>query len=227
MLGNYQQITRKASATTSSTAITFVALYFLLLAFFIYLNSISEPVEEKVQSVIGSIDVAFKGKEKVEQDPDVIRFKSDQLGTAIFHAELKQVYEAAIPLVKSEVNEKGDILQFRVPLSQLFSSASAELRDNRNELLAETAATLIKRSSQVPTDMEMLMSLKSELPSPENLNGNLPIKRLNNLVEGFVAQGVPARNVFIGISNEGGDEVLFKFYIRDSFNNQFRKEAAK
>lgn len=227
MLGNYQQITRKVQTTTSSTAITFVALYFLLLAFFIYLNSISEPVEERVQSVIGSIDVTFKGEKKVQDGSDLIRFKSDQLGTAIFYAQLKQVYEAAIPLVKSEVNEKGDMLQFRIPLSQLFSGGSVDLRDNRNELLATTAAALIKRSNLVPTDMEILMDLNSELPSSENLNGNLPVKRLNTLVEGFIGQGVPARNVFMGLSNEGGNEVLFKFYIRDSFNNQFRKEAVK
>lgn len=227
MLGNYQQITRKVQTTTSSTAITFVALYFLLLAFFIYLNSISEPVEERVQSVIGSIDVTFKGEKKVQDGSDLIRFKSDQLGTAIFYVQLKQVYEAAIPLVKSEMNEKGDMLQFRIPLSQLFSGGSVDLRDNRNELLATTAAALIKRSNLVPTDMEILMDLNSELPSSENLNGNLPVKRLNTLVEEFIGQGVPARNVFMGLSNEGGNEVLFKFYIRDSFNNQFRKEAVK
>ncbi len=223
MLGNYQHVPN-ARVVNKSTTIVFVALYFLLLAFFIYLNSISEPAEERIRSVIGSIDVAFKGEQTTPQDDAEIKFKEDKLGNAVFHAQLKQVYEAAIPLIKSEESRKGDSLRFRVPISQLFAENTSNIRETREELLQDTARVLIKRSSVVPTDMEITMSLENGLPASTELAGDIAVKRLNTLVEGFIDQGVPARNVFVGLAGDGANEVVFQFFIRDNFNHQFQKE---
>jgi hypothetical protein len=226
MLGNYQHVPN-ARVVNKSTTIVFVALYFLLLAFFIYLNSISEPAEERIRSVIGSIDVAFKGEQTTPQDQTEIKFREDKLGNAVFHAQLKQVYEAAIPLIKSEESHKGDSLRFRVPISQLFADKDLEIRTTREELLSDTARVLIKRSSVVPTDMEITMSMKSGLPNSTELAGNIAVRRLNTLVDSFVDQGVPARNVFVGLVGDGANEVVFQFYIRDNFNHQFQKEGTQ
>ncbi|WP_025898732.1 hypothetical protein [Sneathiella glossodoripedis] len=226
MLGNYQHVPN-ARIANKSTTIVFVALYFLLLAFFIYLNSISEPAEERIRSVIGSIDVAFKGEEKTQQEHADTHYKQDKLGNAVFHAQLKQVYEAAIPLIKSEESKEGDSLRFRIPVSQLFAEKSTDIRAARQDLLDETARILIKRSSVVPTDMEISLRTSADLPKSDELGGNLDIKRLNTLVESFAAQGVPARNLFVGLSGNAENEVVFQFYVRDNFNHQFQREADK
>lgn len=226
MLGNYQHVPN-ARIANKSTTLVFVGLYFLLLAFFIYLNSISEPAEERIRSVIGSIDIAFKGKQTLPQDTAEIRFKADKLGNAVFHAQLKQVYESAIPLIKSEESKKGDQLRFRIPINQLFSGKSAEIRDTRDQLFADASRVLIKRSSVVPTDLEITLDLKDGLPRSDDLNRNISVLRLQKLVTNFVDQGVPARNVFIGLSNEGSGEAIFKFYVRDNFNSQFQKEVSQ
>jgi len=224
MLSIYHQDSKKR-AVGSSTTLVFVGLYFLLLAFFIYLNSLSVPVEEKINSVIGSIDVAFKGKEELSQQPEDNSQSSDKLGLATFHAELKQVYETSIPLVQSEINEAGDQLQFTIPISQLFPDGVVHFRENRTELFQNTARVLIKRSNIKPTDMEILIGVGSDFPTANEVRESLAIKRANSLVQNFIKEGVPSRSVFIGLAEEGEEQVYFKFYERSSFNNQFRKEA--
>lgn len=206
-----------------NTAIIFVSLYFLLLAFFIYLTSISVPKEERVQEVIGSIDVAFKGVERVQAYISKPEVEGEDLGLAQYHAELKQVFEASIPLVENEVNEEGDQLLFRVPMTQLFARGEVAYRDNRDDLFEEMARIMIKRGSVAPTDVEILFDLGAELPSGQNIEENLPARRLGYLVNTLLNKGVAKRNVFIGLSEEGRNQVIFKFYERDAVSNLFAK----
>lgn len=216
----YGLSTKKAKG---SVAIVYVSLYFLLLAFFIYLHSISAPVEEKVQQVIGSIDFAFKGIEQKNKIDTTDNLIGDEFGLGVFHAEIKRVYETAIPLIESRINNKGDELQFVVPISQLFSSGSAILRSTREELFSEAARILIKRSGITPTDMEILIDTGSKLPTGEEAKASIDIQRVNALVTSFLENGVPGRNIFIGMMSEATGNIYFKFYVRSSFENQFRK----
>jgi len=222
-MNEFPSIATKPKKRNASTPIVYVSLYFLLLAFFIYLHSISVPVEEKIQKVIGSIDFAFKGLEYPKTKSSASRLAGDELGLAVFHAKLKRVYETAIPLVKSRVNETGDQLQFIIPLSQLFEEDRDTLRDTRQELFAEVTQALIKRSGVVATDMEILINAGGGLPSEENIKDHLAIRRVHALVEAFLSKGAPARNVYVGIKPGAENKVYFKFYIRKSFDNQFTK----
>ncbi|MFT6559256.1 hypothetical protein [Sneathiella sp.] len=208
----------------ANTPIIYVSLYFLLLAFFIYLHSISEPKEEKVQQVIGSIDFAFKGIKQKQATSEPKELTGDELGLAVFHAQLKKVYETAIPLIESKINQAGDELQFVVPISQLFSNQSATLRNTRDALFSDAAMVLIKRSHAAPTDMEILIDAGEFLPTSAELKDNINAMRLSNLVESFLEGGVPARNIFIGMKSGQTNNVYFRFYLRSSTKRQFRDE---
>jgi hypothetical protein len=220
----HQKETRHGS---NSTALVFVSLYFLLLAFFIYLNSISVPTEERIRDVIGSVDVAFKGNDVSHPVSMQNTIEGADLGISRFHAQLRQVYEASIPLVENEVNEEGDQLQFRIPISQLFARGDFQYRENREELFDATAQILIKRGNVEPTDMEILIDTGNTLPNGDEIKGNLEVKRISTIVNAFVERGVASRNVFIGLSEEGTEMVTFKFYVRKTFQNLFVKEAGK
>ncbi|GEM_PF-2733676 len=210
----------------SSTAIIYVSLYFLLLAFFIYLHSISAPTEEKVKQVIGSIDFAFKGIKQQEKLVKAKELSGDEMGLAAFHAQLKRVYETAIPLIESKVNQKGDELQFALPASQLFASGSPTLRETRNELFEDASRILIKRSGVAPTDMEILIDAGERLPSADQVASSIQAMRLTALVNSFLDSGVPARNIFVGMKSGKEDKIRFRFYIRERRENQFRREGA-
>ena len=209
----------------NNTAIVFVSLYFLLLAFFIYLTSISVPKEDRIQKVIGSIEVTFSGEEVTPSyisEPDV---PGSDLGLAQFHAELRQVFEAAIPLVENEINEEGTQLLFRVPVSQLYVRGEVSYRDNREELFSEVARILVKRASVQPTDVELLYDQSTTLPTRSSLENDLSVRRLGHLVSAFLDKGVAKRNIFIGLGEQGREEVIFRFYERDAVTNLFVEEA--
>ena len=42
------------------SVVVFLSLYLLLLAFFILLNSLSQPVAERIDAALGSIDATFR-----------------------------------------------------------------------------------------------------------------------------------------------------------------------
>ncbi len=207
----------------SSTAIIYVSLYFLLLAFFMYLHSISAPTEEKVKQVIGSIDFAFKGIEQKQKTIRATKLTGDELGLAVFHAELKKVYETAIPLIESKISKKGTELRFTLPATQLFASNIATLREARNELFEEAARILIKRSAVAPTDMEIMIDAGERLPSGRDFGADLATQRLNALINTFLEKGVPARHMFIGMKSGQTSDISFRFYTRNNHQSQFRK----
>ncbi|MBE7638312.1 hypothetical protein GUA87_15750 [Sneathiella sp. P13V-1] len=209
----------------NNTAIVFVSLYFLLLAFFIYLTSISVPKEDRIQKVIGSIEVTFSGEKVTPSYISEPNVPGSDLGLAQFHAELRQVFEAAIPLVENEVNEEGAQLLFRVPVSQLYVRGEVAYRENREELFSEVARILVKRASVQPTDVELLYDQSINLPKSNSLEGDLSVKRLGHLVSSFLDKGVAKRNIFIGLGEQGRDEVIFRFYERNAVTNLFFEEA--
>jgi flagellar motor protein MotB len=201
----------------------YVSLYFLLLAFFIYLHSISEPAEEKVQKVIGSIDFAFKGiktKDGASARNDTF---GPELGLAKFNAELRDVFEAAIPLVEIHESVAGDQIRLTIPVSQLFTSDSPVIRSSRDDLLAAASLLLIKRSGMVPTDMEILYDAGDNVPDGSDLQASLPARRLVSMVDRFLQNGVPARHVYMGMSSEGTGNIYLRFYVRDAHDSQFRR----
>jgi len=210
------------SKPRNNTSIIYVSLYFLLLAFFIYLHSISVPAEEKIQKVIGSIDFAFKGIKQTVREVKAKELAGDELGLATFHAEIRKVYETAIPLVESDVNEEGDSLRFTVPVSQLFKENDDTLRDTRTELFQDASRILIKRASVAPTDLEIMIEVPERLPSVEEFKNSAAGRQLNTLVNSFLDQGVPARNIFIGMKSSETANIFFRFYLRNDHQQQFQ-----
>src|SRR5690606_28766183 len=99
-----------------TTSIIFVSLYLLLLAFFIFLHSISVFKEDRVRSVLGSVESAVY---VISIDiPAERQMKLPGAGQRInaFHARLKNVFVPAFSFVETATTEMGARLQFSVPL---------------------------------------------------------------------------------------------------------------
>lgn len=204
------------------TAVIFVSLYMLLLAFFIFLHSVSVPQEERIRDVLGSVSIAFKGLSKDTPAEKQKTLSGEEQGTQEFHAKLRNVFETAIPLVESRILGAGNRFQFSVPLEQLFSYRSLDLRDLKQEFLQDVAATLIERNNNVATDLEILIGAGIRLPDDDAIAGDLASQRVNLLAENLLLQGVPSRNISIGMEEGDAGLVHFSFYLRPNLNYQFR-----
>ncbi|PHQ71278.1 MAG: hypothetical protein COB93_03545 [Sneathiella sp.] len=207
------------------TAVVFVSLYLLLLAFFIFLHSVSVPQEERARSVLGSISLAFKGLSKETPAEKQKTLSGEEQGTQEFHAKLRNVFETAVPLVESRVTRDGTRLQFSVPVDQLFNRGSDGLRDLKQEFLDDVAGALIRRNQNTATDLEILIGAGLRLPTDGDIENNLATARVNNLVQQLLSLGVPSRNLSIGMEEGDAGLVHFSFFLRSSLNFQFQPDG--
>lgn len=222
-LGSYVP-PRDTPAPSGGTAVIFVSLYLLLLAFFIFLHSISVPKEERIRSVLGSVNIAFKGLSKDTPADKQKTLSGEEQGTQQFHAKLRNVFETAVPLVESKVTDGGTRLQFSVPLGKLFKSGGLELRDLKDEFLTIVATALIRRNSNVATDVEILIGTGPHLPSSTDSANDLASNRVDKLARHLRTQGVPSRNISIGLEEGDAGLVHFSFFLRPTLTYQFRPD---
>lgn len=208
------------------TPVIFVSLYLLLLAFFIFLQSISVLKEERVRDVLGSVNIAFKGLSTETPTDEEKKLSGEEQGTQQFRAKLRNVFETAVPLVESRMTEGGTRLQFTVSLDQVFKYETAEIWESQESFLSEVAATLIDRNLNTATDIEILIGTGPELPEGD-IADNLASQRVDKLAETLLARGVPSRNLSLGLTAGDAGQVNFSFFVRPNLNFEFRPEPGQ
>ncbi|MCC3305051.1 hypothetical protein [Sneathiella sp. HT1-7] len=208
----------------NANAVVFVSLYLLLLAFFIFLHSVSVLQEERVRTVLGSVNIAFAGLSRDTPADRQKKLSGEEQGTQDFHAKLKNVFETAVPLVESRFTKGGTRLQFSVPVRQLFGYRSLELRDTLGSFLDDVAATLIARNNNVSTDLEILIGSGVDLPKLANVSDDIAAQRVSHLSQVLMEAGVPSRNISIGVAAGDAGLIHFSFFLRPSLTFQFRPE---
>jgi flagellar motor protein MotB len=208
----------------NANAVIFVSLYLLLLAFFIFLHSVSVLQEERVRTVLGSVNIAFAGLSRDTPADRQRKLTGEEQGTQAFHAKLKNVFETAVPLVESRYTRGGTRLQFSVPVRQLFAYRSLKLREALDGFLNDVAATMIARNNNVATDIEIRIGTGVSLPELAAVSDDIAAQRVAHLSQRLMDKGVPSRNISIGM--EAGDAGLihFSFFLRPSLTFQFRPE---
>ncbi|TNE38965.1 MAG: hypothetical protein EP348_04200 [Alphaproteobacteria bacterium] len=211
----------------NGTPVIFVSLYLLLLAFFIFLHSISVLKEERIRSVLGSVNIAFQG---LSQETPADRQKSlsgEEQGTQEFQAKLLNVFETAVPLVESHTTDGGTRLQFDVPVDRIFEKDSDQLNGGMAGFLTDVAAALIQRNSNVATDLEIMIGTGPSLPSTEEIADNLANKRVGRLIEKMLAFGVPSRNLSVALEEGDAGLLHFSFFLRPGLTFRFRPEEGQ
>ncbi|MEX0583823.1 MAG: hypothetical protein WD185_09145 [Sneathiella sp.] len=211
----------------NANSVIFVSLYLLLLAFFIFLHSISVMQEDRVRTVLGSVKVAFNGLSRDTPAERQRKLSGEEQGTQAFHAKLKNVFETAVPLVEIHTTRDGTRLQFSVPLRQLFAYRSLELRDTLDTFIDDVAATLISRNGNAATDLEILIGTGITLPALADVADDIAAQRASYLAATLMNKGVPSRNLSIGMAAGDAGLVHFSFFLRPSLEHQFRPEASE
>lgn len=209
----------------NANSVVFVSLYLLLLAFFIFLHSISVMQEDRIRTVLGSVNIAFNGLSRDTPADRQKKLSGEEQGTQAFHAKLKNVFETAVPLVESRVTRGGTRLQFSVPIRQLFAYRSLELRDSLGSFLKDVAATLILRNRNIATDLEIMIGTGLNLPGLEEMPTDLAPERVSYLAQTLMDKGVPSRNISIGMAAGDAGLIHFSFFLRPTLEFQFRPET--
>ncbi len=194
-----EELARQSGKRHTSLSL-FLALYLMLLAFFITLLSLSTFEEDRRTRAVESVNAAFNRFETTSLG----RFTGDA-GIAVQEAralydDLQGVFEAAIPAVKISHRSQGRVMEVDLPVEALFVPGEGRLRENQLRLLDRIVAGL----SSAPRGYRYVMEFVtgSDYPTGEllPLAETLAMVRAGVLARTLVERGAPPATVVVGLS---------------------------
>jgi len=189
----------------------FLALYLLLLAFFIVLYSISQPEEVRTDAAINSLTATFQAERLSSDEAPQFTSSSGPFDPVEnFHNQVRGLFARDLPIARFEILQLGNTLRVRVPSEALFVPGRARLREQRTALMEALADALSRESSEGRFEVELIVGAGAELPSAA-APPSLALRRAAALARDLRGRGVPARSLSAGLreGNATGVEMFF------------------
>jgi len=205
----------------------FLALYLLVLAFFIVLVTISSPEDVKSKAVMNSLTSTFSSL--LPPATDLTAFVSregDMLAGQAFQEEVSEIFASAIQVAKVQIVQPGKLMRVIVPTDALFVGETAEVREGQVPLLDRIVASLSAGALGLRHDMEFIIG--SAVTSEKNLptSETLETARAGAFVRAMHARGVPPENASIGIKPGDPAEIVMRFFVRTQEEVRLKFEKA-
>lgn len=203
-----------ATGRGNASVAMFLALYLLLLAFFIVLNALSTLEESRIKKVLNSLQVTFA---EFLDPTDLSVFTSsvgDVIGPKEFTDHLTGLFEAAIPAGRVEMVEPGELLQMQTAADSLFLVGSAEMRSAHRALIGRLVAAM----SRAPDGYRYAMDFIVNVPPaeggglPADLDG-LQAQRAMAMVDIMVDHGLPQHLLTIAVAPGDTPIVTLRFSV--------------
>ena len=214
--------------TGSQTTALFLALYLLVLAFFIVLVTISSVEDVKSKAVMDSLTSTFTSLLPPTTDLTVFASRDgDLLAGEAFQEELASLFATTIQVAKVEIVQPGRLMRVSLPADSLFMEESTKIRDAQIPLLDRVVASLSSASPGLRHDMEFLVG------SPTDKQGDLPtgetleMARAGAFARVMLARGVPPHSVSVGLRPGRADEIVMRFFVRPENEAQVRFTKAE
>lgn len=205
----------------------FLALYLLVLAFFMVLVTISSPEDVKSKAVMNSLTSTFSSL--LPPTTDLTAFISregDMLAGQAFQEEVTAIFASAIQVAKVEIVQPGKLMRVVVPTDALFMGETADVREGQIPLLDRIVASLSAGALGLRHDMEFVIG--SAFTSETNLpiTETLETARAGAFVRAMHARGVPPESVSIGLKPGDPAEIIMRFYVRTQEEVRLKFEQA-
>jgi outer membrane protein OmpA-like peptidoglycan-associated protein len=192
-----------------------LALFLLLLSFFILLNSLSSFETKRARSVIGSLNGTFAGRETANPAGPFIE-TGNRTAVERFQSALRAALLTAVPAARLARSEDGRQIEAHFAMSELFSGGEAALRPDRERLLRGIAAALRDRPADLRFDVELLLGSGADGTAPNAAGEALTRARAGVFARALVARGAPKDAIAVGIGGGAPGEVLLRFRVRDA-----------
>lgn len=189
----------------------FLSLFLLLLAFFIFLNSISSFESGKSDRVIASIRASFPGFGEEGEGPGLL--DADSAGTveASMSARLTEAFEFAFPRLALNIVDEGERIRVDIPIERLFVPETTEPRAALRVLSSRLAKVLADPEAKQDLETRVLFGYRA---AGGEIAGNTHVLRLaTTTVESLLAAGAIKRRTSIGLEPGHVSDVRFVFQI--------------
>ena len=148
-----EQQTRKVFGSDSTMGL-FVALYLILLAFFIVLTSISQQSSVRATAAMESVNAVFKQSGVADNG-----FNTDELQSAASDPvliEIERAFSTAFNVKGEYAVSGGYIYQVQLPAANLFEAGSFRVRTDVHPVLDELLAVLKNSPDGQKQEMALL-----------------------------------------------------------------------
>ena len=200
------------AAPTENNVGLFLALYLLLLAFFIVLHSISQREEARTAAAIDSLTATFRAQRLASLEIPQLTSTAALLDPVeSFRAAVRGVFERELRIARFDILQLGDAMRVRVRSDALFVPGEATLRRERAKLMNALADALGRRSTDLRFEVEFILGSGRTLPVPAP---GLTVRRAGALARDLLGRGVAAAQIAAGVAAGDPAVIQMLFYAR-------------
>lgn len=200
-----------------SSIALFLALYLLVLAFFILLVSISTVEEVKSQAAMDSLSSSFTTILPPSlQLTAISSSEGEVLAGQQFQEQVTNIFSTTIQVTSVDVIQPGRLMRIQLDSDILFEPEKTEIRESNHPLLDRIVASLSGRPPGFRYDMEFVIGSSYQSGKIMPIGQTLEMARAGSFVRTMLERGAPPDSVAVGIQPGNPSESNIWFYIRDS-----------
>lgn len=196
------------SSVQVGTSQLFLSLFLLLLAFFIFINSVSTYKEKKTTDVVESIRASFPAVVSSKQFFQLRSLKKSVVSPTVFN-ELDELFQHLFRDRKLKISFENKIAQIDIPVNLIFEKATAVRLDKLETLLARLAAIIVRAENEYPLGTEIVFGYEGTLE--EKFENQLTQERCSVIMSILLEKTVPKGSVAVGLETGNPDVLRFKF----------------
>lgn len=189
----------------------FLSLFLLLLAFFIFLNSISSYQKGKTFRVVESVRASFPS---IIEDAKETRLKNTQAPpmSLIIFRQLDEAFFFLFPDMNLKYAPEAGGVTIDIPLSKLFENKKDLAKIDLNLLLGRLSQILIQAEEKNPLRTEILFGYKNSIEN--QFQDEVTLNRAALIMQEMLAHGIPRGFTAVGLEEGHVDFLRFKFRTR-------------
>mgnify|MGYP001405101199 FL=1 len=196
------------SSVQVGTSQLFLSLFLLLLAFFIFINSVSTYKEKKTTDVVESIRASFPAVVSSKQLFQLRSLKKSVVSPTVFN-ELDELFQHLFRDRKLKISFDNKIAQIDIPVNLIFEKATAVRLDKLETLLVRLAAIIARAENEYPVGTEIVFGYEGTLE--EKFENQLTQERCSVIMSILLEKTVPKGSVAVGLETGNPDFLRFKF----------------
>ena len=196
------------SSVQVGTSQLFLSLFLLLLAFFIFINSVSTYKEKKTTDVVESIRASFPAVVSSKQLFQLRSLKKSVVSPTVFN-ELDELFQHLFRDRKLKISFDNKIAQIDIPVNLIFEKATAVRLDKLETLLVRLAAIIVRAENEYPLGTEIVFGYEGTLE--EKFENQLTQERCSVIMSILLEKTVPKGSVAVGLATGNPNFLRFKF----------------
>ena len=209
----------------SPTITVFLALYLLVLAFFILMVSIASPEKVRSDAVMDSLTSTFASVLPPTTELTAFAAKEgDVVAGEVFQEEITGIFATLLRVARVEIVQPGRLMRVLVPTDSLFHLDDSALREGRSALLDRIVASISTRPAGLRFDMEAVIGTPYRAGEDIPVVDNLAMRRAGVLARTMLERGAPLDSVGIALKPETPNETALWFYVRTVEETRLRFE---